>query len=97
PLNKKTKALLRVVVSAGLLALLVVIVDWSEALKELGRIRPALLFLVLCILALQFVMNAWKWRAALLMNGVGVPFGELFRVYGTGAFFSTFLPSSVGG
>ena len=83
--------------SAGLLALLVLLIDWGEAWSGLRNLPISVAFAATLIFAMQFVISTWKWYVSLRAMNVRVPFQFLFRVYGTGAFFSTFLPSNIGG
>ena len=84
-------------ISGGLLVLLMLLVDWSKAWEGLKSLPLELAVAAMFVFAVQFVISTWKWDVSLRALDVRVPFGFLFRTYGVGAFFSTFLPSNVGG
>lgn len=51
---------------------------------------------LLAVLAGQ-VLYAWRWRVVMLAMGLDLPFGLLLRQYFVGIFFSTLMPTAVGG
>lgn len=95
--GKRPNRVVRFVISVGLLTLLLFMIDWDGARSKLAAIPPELAVAAVVIFAFQFVISAWKWRASLLARGVDIPFRFLLRTYCIGAYFSSFLPSNVGG
>lgn len=88
---------IKLAVSTSLLTVLLLMVDWNTAWLEIRGIPPWLAILAMVLLALQFLISTWKWRAALLAADVRVPFESLLKTYCIGFFFSNFLPGNVGG
>lgn len=96
-IGKRTKFVLKVVVSASLLIVLARMIDWRIAWYDVRGIPPAIAVATVLLFGLQFVICAWKWQVSLLANGVVAPLGYLLKTYCIGFFFSNFLPSNVGG
>jgi uncharacterized protein (TIRG00374 family) len=89
--------LVKIIVSAGLIAALVWSVEWSEMYSHVHELRPAPALMAVILLALQYPVSAWKWQQSLQLHGVDYPFGYLLRVLCIGFFFNNFLPSAIGG
>jgi len=89
--------LIKIIVSAGLIAALVWTVEWNEIyshVHEFSRI-PALTAVLL--LTMQYPVSAWKWQKSLKLHGVDYPLGYLLRILCIAFFFNNFLPSAIGG
>ena len=95
--GKQPNRVVRLVVSVALLTLLLLMIDWDGARVELAAIPLEFAIAAMAIFAIQFVISTWKWRASLFAHGVDIPFGFLLRTYCIGAYFSSFLPSNIGG
>lgn len=98
--------LLRVVISAGLIGyfLSTLAVDEGgieEALQKIFRAfsHASLEWLVPAFLLhiVGFSFISLRWKILLKAQGVDAPFIQLFQYYFMGAFFNTFLPSTIGG
>ena len=85
--------------SAGLLllGLLGYMLDWHAALKALARAEPGWVAMALLVSMGGVLLSARKWQELLSSAHVALPFGYVARLYWIGAFFSNFLPTSVGG
>lgn len=92
----KTRAL-KVAVALALLGLLAWQTDWSEAVRDLPRLRSETVLTVAVALLVGLVLSTWKWSFALRIQGLEFPFGRLFRLLCTGSFFNCFLPTAIGG
>ena len=89
--------LVKIAVSAGLIAALVWSVDWKEIYSQANELNPAPAFIAVLMLSLQYPVSAWKWQQSLKLHGVEYPLGYLLRVLCIAFFFNNFLPSAIGG
>lgn len=87
---------LRLGVSLGLLALLLVWVDLGALLRRLGDTRPTLLVVVLLLLTLDRVLMAAKWWLLLRARGLPVSLWGSLRAYYVASFAGLFLPMTLG-
>ena len=87
----------KLVVMAGLLAVLYRNVDFAEFRAALAGMQWSWLPLIYALFLLNTTLSAWKWRMLLASDGVRVPLGRLLSSYLIGTFFNLFLPSSIGG
>jgi uncharacterized membrane protein YbhN (UPF0104 family) len=90
------KKLLQMSVSAGLIALLLGYLDFSEAARILSSISPAPLLAVLAVYVLDRVLMAWKW--GMLLSAVSIRPGllELSRIYYISNFQGFAIPFGIG-
>jgi uncharacterized membrane protein YbhN (UPF0104 family) len=89
--------LLKVVVSAGLLALLVSRVDVGRLWATLRTASPAWLVAALALYTLMALVSAWRWGLLLRAQHVVISTRTLFRSFLVATFFNNFLPSNIGG
>lgn len=89
--------IVKVLVSASLIALLVWKADLGEFWRDLESVRPGITILAVVLLAVQYPVSAWKWRISLRLHNVDYPFIYLLRVLCIAFFFNNFLPTSIGG
>lgn len=98
-LSKKTKARLKLLISAGLFASLFVFgkVDLSEAMSA-ALAANKIYIAAACVLFLSsvFVM-AHRWQLLAAAVGLARPFFLMVQLCYVGLFFNLFLPSTVGG
>jgi uncharacterized protein (TIRG00374 family) len=89
--------LLRLAVSAGLIVFLVVRLDVGEIASHLTGL--ALLPLALAALTDlgMIAIQAWRWDVLLKARGIAIRAAKLIYYYLVSIFFSSFLPTSVGG
>ncbi|HHT78323.1 MAG TPA: flippase-like domain-containing protein [Actinobacteria bacterium] len=97
--KKIIKAILRITISFGLLAILILInykhlEHVPELLKNLN-----ILFLVLSIIFYfaSIMIEAPRWRILLLTHKINIPIFYLLNSVLIGGFYNTLLPTSVGG
>jgi len=83
--------------AALLLAVLVIRLDWAQAARDVRAISAGSVAGIVALLAAGFLLGAWKWSHALRLHRLEYPFGFLLRVVCIGFFFSSFLPTAVGG
>jgi uncharacterized protein (TIRG00374 family) len=89
----------RYAVSAALLAILIIKVDPDDFVPP-DRSLPgtlAFLFSGLLLMALSFVVGAWRWQRVLAVYDQHIPMRILLKHYFAGQFVGNALPSTVGG
>jgi len=91
--------ILRIVISAGLLAVLIVlnIKNLSSIPTIFKSINIGLALAGIFFYLLGILLEAPRWRVLLSANKVIIPFSYLLNLTLIGFFFSTLLPTSVGG
>jgi glycosyltransferase 2 family protein len=89
----------RVAVSAGLLAILISRIDPDDFVPPDRSLPGALAFLCsgILIMALSFLVAAWRWQRVLAVYDAHVPLRVLYKHYLAGQFVGNALPSTIGG
>ncbi len=87
--------LLRVAVSAALLALLARAPGMGEVAGRLAGLRPGWVAAGLALSAVHFVAAAWRWRFTAGRLGMRLGWGEALREYYLAAFLNQALPGGV--
>ena len=97
PSGRGLSSLLKLVISLALLALILSRVGWRETVRTLSGAHLPYLLAALAVHLVSIVGRALRWR--LLVDALGMRFSlsRLTELYFVGAFFSTFLPTEVGG
>jgi glycosyltransferase 2 family protein len=72
-------------------------VDWQAAGMVLSNANKAYFLAALALMYLQFAVSTAKWRQLLANRGLRLSFFQLYRIYMSGAFISSFLPSRYSG
>lgn len=88
---------IRALVSAGLLALVALQIDFGDAGKRLSEGRWGLFVAAIAALFASFVVGGLRWSLFLRAAGLGTSAEGALRAYLIGTFVNTFLPSQVGG
>lgn len=90
---------LRLVVSAGLLALLVSKIDFEDMIPANRSLPGTVAFLVagIALMGASLVIASWRWQRVLDVFDVHVPLRRLVSHYFAGQFVGNVLPSTVGG
>lgn len=89
--------LIKLLVTAGLIALIASKVDLGLAANEMRSVGiAACLFIVAANLA-QFVVLGWRWHIILVASGITIGFRAACRIVFVGTFFNQCLPTSLGG
>ena len=97
-MNRKRLALMgRVTVGAALLVLIFFKVDVGRVLDGLRSVELPYLGLTFLIFLTGNLVGSLRWNLLLRAKGMTVPIRSLYAYYLVGFFFSTFLPTSVGG
>lgn len=86
---------LRLGIAAALMALVLSLV--AEDADQLRRVDWSLIPLAWLLTLLSTTIKAYRWGLFARQSGLALPFRRLLGTYFVGAFFSTVLPTSVGG
>lgn len=89
--------LIRVAMSAGLLAYLLSRVELTEVLATLATTNPSWLGLAVVMLAAGKVILGLRWRVLVKARGLTIPLSSLISSILIGSFFSSTLPTEIGG
>src|SRR3954454_23087790 len=97
-LSGATKLGVRIIVSAGLLALLITKIP-ADDVQPKDTHTGTLLFLAFGLLftLAGFVLSAWRWQRTFAVFDVRVPLRTLLGHYLAGQFVGNVLPSTIGG
>ena len=88
---------LKIVVSAGLIALALQNVELERLSVIIIQTQVAWLFVSLAFLSLSYVLGAMQWQWILQMAGLRLPYPKTLSYYYVGLFFNNFLISGMGG
>lgn len=96
-MKKRLALLVKLLVMAGLLAVLYRHVDFVAFRSALAGVKWGWLPLIYGLLLMNTTLSSLKWQLLLRTDGVRVPLNSLLSSYLIGTFFNLFLPSSIGG
>jgi uncharacterized protein (TIRG00374 family) len=88
---------IRVLLAAGILALVLYLVDLDEVQGALVQVSALDIALLVLISVLLIGVSVVKWRAFLSHLGISASFEKLFGLYLVGYFVNIFTPSFIGG
>jgi glycosyltransferase 2 family protein len=99
PTVRRGRLLLRILFSAGVLGLLLVLLPWTEVRSAIARMTLPLYIGGLGAFAIGHVLGASKWRLMMSasMSGARLTVRDTMGCYGAGLFANLFLPTVVGG
>jgi glycosyltransferase 2 family protein len=89
------QTVIKVGLSAAILAVLAFIIDWPEFARIASSARPELLLLATVLLFIENLMVAARWKILLRPVGIHVTFMQTVRSYFKGHFVAYFVPASV--
>lgn len=89
--------MLRVVVSAAVLALVLRAVEWPAFAGLAGKIQWPAFLLAAVLMGVAWPLHAVRLGLLLRQQGIGLPFSELHRITWISVFFGAFTPGGVGG
>jgi glycosyltransferase 2 family protein len=92
----RSSFVLRVLVSAGLLALLLAFVDRADLARRLGGLNPGYLVLLVGMATADRLLMAWKWWLLVRGREAAVSLGAAIRAYYMASFAGWFLPMTLG-
>jgi len=88
---------LRLAVSLGLLAFVLLHADWLELRSKLHGADLGYFLVFLGMVVVTQVLSVLRWQMLLRARGARLPLLLLLRLYAVGTFYSQVLPSSIGG
>lgn len=91
------KLWLKVAVSAGLLAVLALVLPWDQVREAIGRLSPLVWTGVLAGFILGHALGTVKWRLFVNAGHASLRAADAALCYGAGLFANLCLPSIVGG
>ena len=89
--------LLKVCFSLALLVLLLKQVGWQQTLETLSKTRLSYLAAAFVLYLVGIVVRAYRWQILLSALRMDIPLTRLTALYFVGTFFSSFLPTGIGG
>lgn len=89
--------ILKVLVSAGLIAFFILRVDFSHLFLALTKTRVSFLLIGLVLYPLAQIISAVKWQYLAKALGINKELKPMVGLYFIGMFFNLFLPTSIGG
>jgi glycosyltransferase 2 family protein len=94
-MSSRHKALMQLALTAGLLFLLLLVIDVREIAAHLARLDLRWVLPAVGALVLQIVLLAWRWRFTALRIGLQMPFRHALREYYLGVFLNQLLPGGI--
>ncbi len=89
--------IVRLVVSTGLILYLISRLDLGAVAHNFRSLSPFYLILAGALIFVMVLANALRWKVILKSKDVRVPYWRLVYFYLVGIFFSSILPTSIGG
>lgn len=89
--------LLRVALSAGLLAILAWQVDWHAMRADLAQVQLGYVAAALLVYVAAQLLSAYRWKVLLRPLQAPIGWGRVTALYYVGMFFNLFLPTMIGG
>src|SRR5262245_824114 len=96
-LGRSARWLLRVAITAGILAWILAKVGGRDLVHALADVRPAAVAGALAIYLIGQLLSAYKWSLIGRAVGLGDEVARYARFYFIGMFFNLFAPSTIGG
>lgn len=96
-MNKQVVTTLKILFSAGLLALLFSKLDWDFVVQELQGVNGWYIVLFIAFQLLAMAASVKKWQVISQYHSIQFPLWSGFKTYITGTFINNFLPSTIGG
>lgn len=93
----RVRVLVRLAVSAGLLAGLFWLLDGDVLIRRLGDLDPVWVMIGLGLSLPQMALLALRWRVTAARLGLALPFGTALREYYLATFLNQLLPGGVMG
>lgn len=87
----------RIAISAGLLALVALSIDWGDVVDKLADASWGWFVLATVLVLAAFVVAAIRWHVLLHAAGLHPPLRDTLRAYGIGVFTNNLLPTGFGG
>lgn len=89
--------LLKIVISGGALAYVLLTLDWPTLRVAMHQVRWGYVLTALALSIAGVAIRGVRWKALLHGLGLDVPLLSLVKLYFVGTFFNAFLPTGLGG
>ena len=96
-LRRQWGNILKVAISAGLIAYLFLTIDMQQALEAILHADPWLLLAAFALVLLSFPLRALRWQALIRDWGARISMRKLILWYMVGSLFNSVLPTGFGG
>jgi uncharacterized protein (TIRG00374 family) len=96
-MNKTLKFILKLAVSAGFVAWIILRTNWSEVFFYIKQIKAWHIFAYAAAVVAGNVISANKWKILSEYKNIKRPLRDFFKFYLAGAFINNFMPSFIGG
>jgi glycosyltransferase 2 family protein len=93
--NIRLFTLLKLLVSSGILAFLIFMISWEDALITVGRACLLIIIGAFLFSIVERILVTYKWHILLRARGMMVKFTRLLSINMIGSYFGLFLPSSL--
>jgi glycosyltransferase 2 family protein len=94
---KKAWTWIRLLISIGLIAFLLITVDFGDMRASLARSNGYYLLAALLVALGDRLIMAYKWNHLLRAKGIDIPLRRITGTYWISTFLGLFLPATVGG
>ncbi|QIT56721.1 flippase-like domain-containing protein [Aquisalimonas sp. 2447] len=94
-MTPRSRLLLRMTVSIGLLAAVAMAVDPASVVRHLGSLHPGWVLAALALSAVQLALSAWRWHFTAHRLGLRLRWAAALREYLLGSFVNQVLPGGV--
>jgi glycosyltransferase 2 family protein len=95
--NKTVKFIVKVAVSLGFIAYVILKVNWGDVLNDVKRVSLQQVILYVVILLFGMLISSYKWKILADCKKFKFSLFDYFKFYIAGTFINNFMPSFVGG
>jgi hypothetical protein len=88
---------IKVIVSAGVLALVLTRMDFYQVWVQFQYLSPSFIIFALLFYTGCQLLSCWRWQVVLWSSGHSAPMSSLLSSYFAGMFLNIFLPGALGG
>ncbi len=96
-MSKRSKNIVKIIVSLILVGWLIFSVNWKEVLGYLIGVNFYFLLLFVILYVVGILISSYKWKILANFKGFSQPFYFFVKTYVLGIFLNNFFPSFVGG
>ncbi|PSM47920.1 lysylphosphatidylglycerol synthetase [Chroococcidiopsis sp. CCALA 051] len=89
--------LIKLIVSAGILALVLTRMDFYQVWVQFQYLSPSFIIFALLFYTGCQLLSCWRWQVVLWSSGHSAPMSSLLSSYFAGMFLNIFLPGALGG
>ncbi|MDJ0757871.1 MAG: lysylphosphatidylglycerol synthase transmembrane domain-containing protein [Woeseiaceae bacterium] len=96
-MSKKLWTIAKGLVAVAILTVLFAALDWRDALQRLSNVSLSWLAVAIALNISAFLLSAWRWQRLAAVLTSPPRYSQAVQFYWIGKFFSTILPSNIGG